>query len=73
MLKNEPFLSNQRFKKGVFFFEKSPFLFFYEMVTLFLEQLKIASFCNEFPRYIIISQSKMVSEIFLQLIHMFRY
>ena len=27
MLKNEPFMSNQRFKKGYF-------LFFYEMVTL---------------------------------------
>ena len=31
-------------------------IIFNEMVTLFLEQLKIASFCNEFPRYIIISQ-----------------
>ena len=55
MLKNEPFMSNRRFKKR-YFFPENPFLFFYEMVTLFLEQLKIASFCNEFPRYIIISQ-----------------
>ena len=39
MLKNEPFISNRRFKKGTFS-RKSPFLFFYEMVTLFLEQLK---------------------------------
>ena len=39
MLKNGLFMSYQQFKK-VPFFEKSPFLFFYEMVTLFLEQLK---------------------------------
>ena len=36
MLKNEPFMSNRQFKKGTFL-KKSPFLFFYEMVTLFLE------------------------------------
>ena len=32
MLKNEPFLSYRRFKKGAFLKKKNPFLFFYSAI-----------------------------------------